>query len=142
MHSQPTLAQDMQQCITPVNAGMQNDLARPSAYFGGMSEPWPITYVKHLMVDRHVTASALAKLAGLSNTTLTRPLNDPDYKHEISIPTLEKLQHITGVPYAPFSNPRSQKPKPAATPGFADEAIPFLMGTSAESDPIRARKAI
>lgn len=43
--------------------------------------------------------SALAELAGISSTTLTRPLNNPDHKFKLSNTTLEKIRAATGIDF-------------------------------------------
>ncbi|WP_313349818.1 XRE family transcriptional regulator [Paracoccus sp. (in: a-proteobacteria)] len=67
-----------------------------------MSEHWSKLYVRHVIAERGITASALAKLAKVSSTTLTRPLNSPQHKHNFGRDTLDKIANATGIPYGPF----------------------------------------
>lgn len=70
--------------------------------FAAMTEHWSKTYIRHVLAARDMKPSALAKLAGLSSTTLTRPLNNKQHKHNFGRETLDKIAAVTGVPYAPF----------------------------------------
>jgi len=49
-----------------------------------------------------MSPSALAEAAGVSSTTLTRPLNNPHHKFEVSLRTLKLIERATGVPMGPF----------------------------------------
>lgn len=59
-------------------------------------------YVRHVMSELGLAATALAAKAGLSATTLTRPLNDPDHKFSISTSTLAKIGAASGISYSAF----------------------------------------
>lgn len=59
-------------------------------------------YVRHVMAELNIAATALAAKAGLSATTLTRPLNDPEHKFSISTSTIAKIGAATGITYADF----------------------------------------
>ncbi|MPL79247.1 hypothetical protein SDC9_25123 [bioreactor metagenome] len=72
-----------------------------------MSDPWQNRYVRRVLAETSLSASALALRAKLSSTTLTRPLNNPEHSSEISISTLQKIQDATGIPFAPFA-PRGE----------------------------------
>lgn len=93
---------DMHYCTTPVNALMQHDAPQACTYGSGMPDNWTIEYLRHVMTERDLTASGLASAAGVSSTTLTRPLNSREHKFEISRRTLDKIQSATGVPYHSF----------------------------------------
>lgn len=70
-----------------------------------MSEHWSMRYLRHVIAASGVSsASALAKLAGVSSTTLTRPLNDPEHSFFLSRRTLDSIQKVTGISYAPFAS--------------------------------------
>ncbi len=73
------------------------------AYGCAMSESWQNTYVRHVMATLSLSATALAERAKVSSTTLTRPLNNPEHLSEISIPTLQKIQDATDIPFSPFA---------------------------------------
>lgn len=64
-----------------------------------MSDDWTLDYVRAVMAQTDMTASALAGLVGVSSTTLTRPLNDPNHPHGISLKTLEKIRAKTGIEF-------------------------------------------
>ena len=61
-------------------------------------------YVRHVMEVKRLSPSALAKLAGMPSTTLTRPLNDPEHKFALSSTTLEKIAAATGITLSAFLN--------------------------------------
>lgn len=67
-----------------------------------MPDNWTINYITHVMSECGMNATSLAAAAGVSSTTLTRPLNSPDHKFDLSRKTLDKIQSATGVPYLPF----------------------------------------
>lgn len=59
-------------------------------------------YVRHVMEVTGLSATALAKKAGMPSTTLTRPLNDPDHKFSLSNSTIEKIASATRITLASF----------------------------------------
>lgn len=61
-----------------------------------------LAYVRSVMDKTGLSATALAAKAGISSTTLTRPLKDPDYKFAISNRTLHSIENATGISYADF----------------------------------------
>ncbi|MCJ8138414.1 S24 family peptidase [Falsirhodobacter halotolerans] len=67
-----------------------------------MQETWHLRYLKHVMAATGLRASPLAKAAGLSTTTLTRPLSGADHAFDLSLPTLAKIEEFSGIPFAPF----------------------------------------
>lgn len=80
-------------------------IAHSSAYYSAnMQEDWSLIYVRHILAKLGIAPSALAELAGVSSTTLTRPLNSDDYSYRISPRTLDKIQDATGIPYAGFTS--------------------------------------
>ena len=56
-----------------------------------------LDYIRFVMSETGLSASALAKEAGLATTTLTRALNNPDHKFGFSLRTLEKISKATGI---------------------------------------------
>jgi transcriptional regulator with XRE-family HTH domain len=52
-----------------------------------------------------MSATALAKRAGISQTTLTRALNDRRHKFSLSVKTLEKIYQASGISPARFLGP-------------------------------------
>jgi Predicted transcriptional regulator len=61
-----------------------------------------LAYVRYIMAAKKLSPSGLAELAGLSSTTLTRPLNDPDYKFAISSRTIQSIEAVAEITYAEF----------------------------------------
>lgn len=59
-------------------------------------------YLNFVMEDNGLSASALAKQAGVAATTLTRFLNDKKHKFTLSTTTVEKISAATGSNPAPF----------------------------------------
>lgn len=62
-----------------------------------MSDHWTILFLKHVLESTGMTASGLAKAAGVSSTTLTRPLNSADHQFDLSAKTVEKIAQTTGI---------------------------------------------
>ncbi|MND22641.1 hypothetical protein D3C80_130240 [compost metagenome] len=60
------------------------------------------TYVKFVLDEMKVSPSKLAKMAGLSPTTLTRALNDPTHKFTLSMSTIGKIYKASGINFHPF----------------------------------------
>lgn len=63
-----------------------------------------LAYLRRVMERTGLAPTALAQAAGVASTTLTRPLNDPDYPFEISNRTIKKVEAATGIPYADHSS--------------------------------------
>lgn len=61
-----------------------------------------LAYVRFVLKQMDISPSALAQGAGISSTTLTRPLNKPGHKFAISTPTLNKIAQFSGISFAPF----------------------------------------
>ena len=61
-----------------------------------------LTYIKHVLEELRISPTALALKAGISPTTLTRPLNSRGYKFKLSTTTLDKIAHVSGISYAAF----------------------------------------
>lgn len=70
----------------------------------GMSDSWEIRYLRHVEKQTGQSLSAIATAAGLSTTTLTRPVNSATHKFSVKLATLDAVQNATGVPYAPFQH--------------------------------------
>lgn len=67
-----------------------------------MTEHWSLQYVRAVCDQIDARPSALAGMIGVSSTTLTRPLNNPDHKHKLGRDTLDKIAAKTGISYEPF----------------------------------------
>lgn len=60
------------------------------------------TYVRFVLDELMLSPTALAKKAGIAATTLTRALNDPTHKFNLSMTTLEKIAKASGISPQPF----------------------------------------
>ncbi|MDB6178976.1 hypothetical protein PAF17_15905 [Paracoccus sp. Z330] len=61
---------------------------------------WAIDYVRDVLLKHRISATELAARAGVSSTTLTRPLNAKgDHPYSISRRTLEKIREVSGIPF-------------------------------------------
>lgn len=96
--------------MTYVNASMQSDHPRVECSNAGMTQHWHIDYVRTVMARTGLSATALANRAGIASTTLTRAMNDPHHKFQLSLSTLQKIQAATGIP---FLDPESGPSLPA-----------------------------
>lgn len=76
-----------------------------------MTDSWEIRYLRHVERETGKSLSAIAKAAGLSSTTLTRPVNDPDHKFAVKHTTLDAVEQATGISYAGFQ--ASDEPLPS-----------------------------
>lgn len=61
-----------------------------------------VAYVRFVLDELKLSASGLAKGAGLASTTITRALNDPDHRFELSMSTLKKIAAFSGISPTPF----------------------------------------
>lgn len=61
-----------------------------------------LDYLRFVLEQTKLSPSALAERAGVSSTTLTRPLNDKHHKFTISTTTLAKIRDATGLDAGPF----------------------------------------
>lgn len=57
-----------------------------------------VAFLKEAAEKSGKTLAAIATEIGVSHTTLTRPVNNPDYKYLPKIGTLKKISTLTGVP--------------------------------------------
>lgn len=76
-----------------------------------MTQDWHLDYVRTVMERTGLSATGLANRAGIASTTLTRAMNDPQHKFQLSLTTLQKIEAATGIP---FLNPESAPGLPAA----------------------------
>ncbi len=61
-----------------------------------------LAYVRYVLGELNLKPGALARKSGVSASTLTRALNDPNHKFKLSMTTLEKIAEFSGVSLAPF----------------------------------------
>lgn len=64
--------------------------------------PDHLAYILHVMEKTELVPTKLAKSAGLSGTTLSRPLADEAHKFKLSLTTIEKIEKFSGISYAEF----------------------------------------
>lgn len=69
---------------------------------------WEVEYLRHVADKTGRSLSSIAREAGLSSTTLTRPVNDPEHVFAPKLSTLEKVERVTGIALAPFQKPSSE----------------------------------
>ena len=60
-----------------------------------------IAYVREALRQTGLDPTSLAKKAELSQTTLTRPLNNPEHEYGFSLQSLLAIQKVSGVPLPP-----------------------------------------
>jgi len=89
---------------------MQHDYAELHCYPFSMAEKWQKDYLNQVIEVTGKKLTTIAKDAGVSSTTLTRPMNDPDHKYTIKLSTLEAVARATGIPL-PGSEPSSKEPQ-------------------------------
>jgi hypothetical protein len=61
-----------------------------------------LAYVRYVLHAENIKPGALAQKAGISASTLTRALNDPNHKFKLSMTTLQKIADYSGINPAPF----------------------------------------
>jgi phage repressor protein C with HTH and peptisase S24 domain len=84
-----------------------------------MRDLWHLDYIRQVMAQRGLSASALAAKAGVSSTTLTRALNSPDHKFRLSLTTLNKIRDATGIEFLDGSaTPPEARPDQALVPVY------------------------
>lgn len=57
-----------------------------------------LDYLRQVVEATGDSASKLASRVGVSSTTFTRPLNDPEHKYAIKFTALRTLAEVTGIP--------------------------------------------
>jgi transcriptional regulator with XRE-family HTH domain len=62
-------------------------------------DSWEVDYLRKVLEQTGMSGNALAAAAGLSPSTINRPLNDPDYQGRVSPSTLDKVAKATNIPY-------------------------------------------
>lgn len=100
-----------------------------------MAEPnqLAVEYVRHVLGVTGLSPTGLALRAGISSTTLTRPLNSADYKFALTNTTLSKIEAATGIAYLSFAAahrtdqmpPGSEAP---AQPRTAGQPVRYVPG--------------
>ncbi len=67
-------------------------------------------WLNAILGETGLTPAALAERAGVSPTTLTRFLNNPDHAHALSGRTVARIVEATGKPAPPFSGASDESP--------------------------------
>jgi phage repressor protein C with HTH and peptisase S24 domain len=78
-----------------------------------MQDDWHLNYLRDVLTSTGWTASRLAKEIGVASTTLTRALNSPSHKFNLSLTTLDKIRERTRIPF------------PSAVAGASHNASPL-----------------
>lgn len=74
-----------------------------------------IAYLLRLKDESGLSLNELAQRVGVSHTTLTRPVNNPDYKYVPKFATLQRLASLTGIPLPTELTDASNTPPDVAT---------------------------
>ncbi len=100
-----------------------------------MAEPnkLAVEYVRHVLALTGLSPTGLALKAGISSTTLTRPLNSAEYKFALTNTTLSKLEAATGIAYLSFAAAHSTDQAPLYPPGLSEAPA----GSRTQGQPVR-----
>lgn len=85
-----------------------------------------LAYIRYVLQETKLSPSALAKEAGISPTTLTRPLNNPGHRFNLSATTLQKIAAVSGINPGTFFNTSDSASRILATmhsPGVYDKEV-------------------
>ncbi|MFG1184390.1 helix-turn-helix domain-containing protein [Xanthobacter aminoxidans] len=66
------------------------------------NEPAATAYLRFVLKEMGISATELAKRAGVAATTLTRPLNDPGHKFTLTTKTISRIAEASGISPGPF----------------------------------------
>lgn len=87
------------------------------------------TWLRDAIRSSGLTATEVARRAGLSSTTLTRPVREGPYNSTISTHTIDKVAEVTGYPPPEGLG----RPRMRSARGFAEpDAIPYQAPESIE----------
>ncbi|HEV2517966.1 MAG TPA: S24 family peptidase [Devosia sp.] len=88
-----------------------------------------VDYIRHVLSLTGLSPTGLALKAGISSTTLTRPLNSAEYKFALTNTTLQKIEAATGIAFLGFAAGYNADPvAPANAPGFAEAPAKRIEG--------------
>lgn len=82
-----------------------------------MADHWQVEFLKRAAEQSGMSLTAIAKGIGVSSTTLTRPVNDPDHNFLIKQSTIDAVAALTGVPIDAGSAPVHVEPGEAGPDG-------------------------
>lgn len=77
---------------------------------------WALDYILHVLEAKDWSANRLAVEAGVSPSTINRPLRIVDWPHHLSRTTIAKIWDATGIDPAPF-----------IPEGFSEDSATFSM---------------
>lgn len=83
------------------SASLPSDVRGAHLHTGGMrdrSQNVARDYLTLVIKETGLRGAQLARLIGVSASTINKPLNDPDVKHTLSLRTLLKIEEKTGIP--------------------------------------------
>lgn len=95
-----------------------------------MMPSWEVEYLNHVVKKTGRKLSAIAKDAGVSSTTLTRPVNNPDHKYAVKLSTLQAVRSATGIDFAPFQSGDSRASPDASPPERVENGEPHPNGSA------------
>lgn len=85
-----------------------------------------LAYVRRILREKDISATQLAKRIGVSNTTLTRPLNNPDHTFSLSSKTLRKLYEYSGIePPMVIGHTRPIREANSSSRSASDDRLPL-----------------
>lgn len=87
---------------------------------------WTLNYLASVLERRDWSMNKLAKLAGVTPSTINRPLRDKDYAHGLSPRTVAKIHQASGIDPVEFMPKDMQEPGEmfrAATDSTAARAL-------------------
>lgn len=87
---------------------------------------WAVDYILHILQTKGWSANRLAQMAGVSSTTISRPIAQNGTGHRVSRQTLAKIAKASGVDPTPF-----------VPPGFSENSAEFA-GVTIEAPKIPA----
>lgn len=77
---------------------------------------WGVEYLRRVLMERGWTGAELAQRAGVSASTINRPVNTPDWNLAISRKTLEKVAAASGIDFRPYMPTGLAEPAPTMAP--------------------------
>ncbi len=87
-------------------------------------------WLEEVIRSTGLRASPLAKKLGISDSTLTRFLNDPDYGGTLHPMTVQAISEFSGI-----AGPGAIAP---ASPGLREDGVPFEISMARPDDPVFA----
>lgn len=98
-----------------------------------MSDP-AIAYIRHVLKEKDWTAADLARHAGVSHSTINRPLTQPDYPNAISRKTIALVAQASGIDPSTFLG-QTQVPAPARRDRASEETTIPIYNVFASAGP-------